>query len=402
MELDLSQKQLESVEKIAKERGFQNYDVEVNKGSIKGDNYLGVIKIVNIKEKNDEKQLNLILKASLVGEVRKNTPIENAYQREILMYDEIFFKLRQFQDEYFVENGFNNVAKLYGFCKEINDEFLILENLRENGFQLFDRKKQMGPEHVELVLKTYGKFHALSYALKELKPELFQELKGKLFPVFEKMEEEKARMYIERMTAVAFKAVGDNEKAVSGLKRFFSGIEKLLLASIFGENENSVIKHGDCWCNNLMFKYQDSSNIPSDIRLLDWQLAGIGSPILDISYFFYSCSSDEVIQNYKKYLESYYDSVVQTLKQFGVDPEKAFPRNIFDEEWKNFAQFGLYMALFLINLCLAESSEAPDLTEAAEAGSSMIDIMTKEFGNQKEFNRRITNIVLHMVDNNLI
>lgn len=396
---NLSQKQLDSVKKIAEEHGFQNYNVDIDKGSNKGDNYLGVIKAISIRD--DRKKLGLILKASLVGDVRKNVPMENACQRELIVYEKVLPLLETFQDDHLVKNKFNFAPKLYGFCGELNDEFLLLENLREKGFELFDRKKEMGAEHVDMVLKTYGKFHGLSLALKHLKPEVFKDLKKHLVPVFggdETME----GFLVERLKGMGFRAVGDDEKAIRGLNAFFPKIQKVASEGLFSDNENSVILHGDCWCNNLMFKYQDSKTIPSDMRILDWQLSSTGSPIIDLAFFFYTCSSEEVIQNYKKHLDVYYNGVIEMLKQFSIEPNQVFPRNAFDDEWKKYAQTGLYKALFFINISLADTSEAPDLQEETKNGANVLDLMTTNIGNKEAYGRRIKNIVYHLMDNELI
>lgn len=395
---NLSQKQLQSVKKIAEELGFQNYNVEINKGSDKGENFLGVIKAVNIKD--DTKTLGLILKSSLLGDVRKELPIENAFQREIILYEKVFPTLEKIQDEYSIEKKFDFVPKMYGFCKDVNEEFLILENLRDDGYELFDRKKEMGAEHVEMVLRTYGKFHGLSLTLKHLKPEALKDFQSYLEPVIENYEE-REDMWIKKLKGMSLRAVGDDDRAIRGLDSFFSKIKKLEYDSLLKKNEYSVIIHGDSWCNNFMFKYKDSKACPSDMKILDWQFSSTGSPIIDLAFFFYTCSSEEVIRDYRNYLDVYYNSVVEVAKQFGIEPDQVFPRNAFDAEWKKYASIGLYKALFFVNISLTETSEAPDLQEDVKNGGNVMDLMTN-IGNLEDYGRRITNIVHHLMDNDLI
>ncbi|ENN80232.1 hypothetical protein YQE_03339, partial [Dendroctonus ponderosae] len=48
--------------------------------------------------------------------------------------------------------------------------------------------------------------------------------------------------------------------------------------------------HGDCWSNNLMFKYRANGELEY-IKLLDHQLGRDSTPVHDLSYLFYSGAS---------------------------------------------------------------------------------------------------------------
>lgn len=52
---------------------------------------------------------------------------------------------------------------------------VILEDLRPQGFKLWDKKKPTPIENARLVMRELGKFHGLSIAMKDQKPQEFSQ-----------------------------------------------------------------------------------------------------------------------------------------------------------------------------------------------------------------------------------
>lgn len=61
----------------------------------------------------------------------------------------------------------------------------------------------------------------------------------------------------------------------------------------------AVISHGDCWAPNFLLSDQTT---PLRAKLVDFQLARVSSPILDLSFFIYSCTSQELRRDYYEHL----------------------------------------------------------------------------------------------------
>lgn len=66
----------------------------------------------------------------------------------------------------------------------------------------------------------------------------------------------------------------------------------------------SVINHGDCWIPNFLMTYAADGTTPVETKLIDFQLARHSSPVLDISFFIYSGTSQEL-------REQHYESLLQ-------------------------------------------------------------------------------------------
>ncbi|CAG9824035.1 unnamed protein product [Phaedon cochleariae] len=260
----LSAEQQKLIETISKENGFTDYEVKAISGSAKGDNYLGVITSVTIEDGNNK--LELILKSAHVGEIRNQMPIHKAYMREIFVYEQVFAKFKKFQEEYRISEPFQSYPKLYGTCDTESSECLVMENLRESGYKLWNRKLPMNPEHLTAVMKEYAKLHAVSLAMKEKQPEAFKELTkdmGKHTFADDVEDRGKAAAYVSSVMGNIWGAFEHDPVTTEVLKGFEKRLPDMFTELTTLSDEPVVIDHGDCWCNNLLFSYKVRENLSS-------------------------------------------------------------------------------------------------------------------------------------------
>lgn len=172
--------------------------------------------------------------------------------------------------------------------------------------------EEITADHVNLVMQSLAKFHAISFALKDQHPERFEELTSVLkVPVISR-ESTSQRELLKKQSSVLINAVSDDKDAdlLAAVRKLFEreaadiAIDCLDLEKI---GPASVISHGDAWQNNFMFRY-DSNGKPIEVNLLDWQLSFCSSPINDISLFLF-CSLTKNLRDthYNEFLKIYHE-----------------------------------------------------------------------------------------------
>lgn len=234
---------------ILAELKMSDYSLNINPGSAKGDGYLGDIYSVKIHNKTDD--IDIIVKAATKNPIaRKDIPIQILFRNEIDFYTRIFPVLSRLQNEKNVSNPFE-IAKYFTGTLNECEEVLILENLKVQGYKIHTRRRLLDELHVILALKAYAKFHALSFALRSKNFEELANLATNVIPL----------MYpnlINAMKVQMWKCVDilkrngliEESKAA---ERITENAEDILY--IIKPDDYSVIVHGDCWSNNIMFQY---------------------------------------------------------------------------------------------------------------------------------------------------
>lgn len=151
-------------------------------------------------------------------------------------------------------------------------------------------------------------------------------------------------------------------------------------------------------CTTLKF-FVSQNGVPVECRLLDWQGMRCASPVCDLMFFIFGCTTKELRdKHYNEFMDVYYESwsvfvlrfvrfnlfsVCNTtlssfLRRLGSDPTKVFPRNVFEEHLKKFGNFGLAMAVVKLPLFTSDPEDSPDMdalaakiTEAQDASEQM-------------------------------
>lgn len=106
------------------------------------------------------------------------------------------------------------------------------------------------------------------------------------------------------------------EKIALKLEKISKNFRQFLLNIMHdSKNEFKVLNHGDPWVNNTLFKYDENSQIPTDVVFIDFQMTHWASPGFDINYFLYtSCKLDDLQTRRDEYLKVYYMELEATLK----------------------------------------------------------------------------------------
>lgn len=154
---------------------LEDYHIDIDDSSATSNGYLGVIFFVEVTHRKGT--LHLAVKASTQEENQRSyLNVNQLFNTEINFYQTVFPGFNEFQKEKSIERPFDSVPKCYyASCREGN-EGLVMENLRAKGFRLWNKQLPMDENHVALVLREYGRFHAISYALRDQSPDTFHRL----------------------------------------------------------------------------------------------------------------------------------------------------------------------------------------------------------------------------------
>lgn len=261
--IDLLKKQLS-------EDGITDYKIEITPGSIKGDNYLGIIAKAVIYGKNKERkpvELSYIIKCAPKAEgFRKMAPIRTAYEREIYMYEEILPTFMKFQDQKNLKKPFKSFAKCVKTSLVDKDEALIMEDKKSQGFIMQNRHIPLNLHHVKMVVHEIARLHAFSFAMNDQEPELYKKLTTPLIKnFFDDFDQEQFKKHADMIydkARAALDPIMDSE-ALRRYNKYCAEIDDQMyeLLSAKAAGKDAVIRHADCWTNNFLFKYQVSFQI---------------------------------------------------------------------------------------------------------------------------------------------
>lgn len=283
---------------LSKELGTEMIDINIEAGTKKGDNFVGIVYrvsgklsryISNGEVSNKKSSINLILKMAPTSQARREQFYARVcFLREIKMYDEILPMFHQFQISNGIipeRNGFYEYPKCYKTIDTEIAETLIFQDLKANQFEMYDRYKLITIDHVRLIMKALGKYHALSFALRvrsdiisafdyynynlmyshfHLQDQHPERLQGysKIQEIFSRTVDDNLREYLKHMLDDAYKSLDQegDERLVKKLQELFKKDHIALIGEcVKGESAEpyAVMCHGDCWNNNIMFKYNE-------------------------------------------------------------------------------------------------------------------------------------------------
>ena len=98
----------------------------------------------------------------------------------------------------------------------------------------------------------------------------------------------------------------------------------------------SVINQGDSWAPNFLARNIGDGSEKQGL-LLDFQLARVASPVLDLSFLVYACSDKKLLdEHFDEMLKTYHSTLANGIKSLGSDPEHVYPWFLFEEEVRIF------------------------------------------------------------------
>ncbi|XP_058983196.1 uncharacterized protein LOC131800389 [Musca domestica] len=399
--------------------GQHKYNYNIDLATKKGDNYMGVVYRITVSVHSDaisdnKNDLKLIMKVPPQNPQRRQQFFAGpGFQREILAYRIFLPLVHDFQKSKCIKPNemFIEYPRFYFSLREEFHEAICMSDIQEEGFYMHDRFKLLTREHVALTMRIYGKLHATSLAIKDQSPEKIQDLKC-IVDIFEQRKDDpQLNDYFESLKKTALDCFDRERESFywEKLNAYFSrgSFYNLMLMLLEPRTSEplSVICHGDCWINNIMYKTENAGI--ADARLLDWQIMRYASPIIDLMYFLMSSTTKEFrAQYFYEMLDIYHESACEHLKRLGSKPENIFSKKAFQKEFKAKGAIGLLLAMIVLPILTTKGEDVPDLeilSEKVTLGHST-DAMEAGFIGAKSdiFHARMKGVVCDTIDWGLI
>lgn len=229
----------------------------------KGQGFVGEIVFITLTHNKSAEKKHVIVKQEQQGNGKALEYFHQFFVIEIKFYDTVWPLLKKIHKNVSGKE-LNFIANCFG-TSNTGRKRILLENINPYGFHLYDATKPFDDEHFKIIFKTYGIFHAVSMALKEQDREQYNLLVNPQFNPFMTAPYD-GDCYFSK----------DFVKKIQEMKAFFDPVEerhlleKLSMCEDSGVSRlrevvhqdfpNGALIHGDCWSNNLMFKYDVSKS----------------------------------------------------------------------------------------------------------------------------------------------
>lgn len=330
------------------------------------DGLVGEIHRVTITEGN--RQEDLFCKIPPLSAARREEfNSMTLFEREIILYSTVLPAVFEFQRAKNVpeSEGFFNVPKCYLtlFDADSEESAILMENLSNKGYRMGKKIEPVDLDHARLVMTSLGRWHGLSLALKDQKPELFERFKlpDVLLPAVKNSDQLVAMFAAALENAISLLGP-DDEQERTKMEALRDDHIQMLEVCLDGTKAEpyAVLNHGDCWINNLLYGYKDGK--PIELALIDWQLARYVSPALDVLYFLFCCTDDTFrTEHFDEMIQVYHSSLTALLERLGSDPEALLPFTALQGQLESFGKFAVLMAAFDVPILCTDPAEMPDL-----------------------------------------
>lgn len=270
--IDLPEYVLDLLNGIAKSEGFTEYKFEIKPGSNDGDNFSGIltcvavrgVRLINNIVENDELHLLCKLPPSSAARRQQFLSIQ-FFEREVHVYNKVLPLFENFQKEKGLSesDSFISFPKCYAAIanKESDQYVVIMRDLRPDGFVMRPKHIIAPVNHIYKIYGELAKLHALSFALKDQRPDAYAELKQTndfLRKLFASNSPLRSMFGYDRAIA-ALKdtqhiAIANDLKA--NISEFLEDCLGDGVCEPFG-----VFCHADCHYNNFLFLYDEKVNI---------------------------------------------------------------------------------------------------------------------------------------------
>ncbi|XP_050669378.1 uncharacterized protein LOC126968404 isoform X1 [Leptidea sinapis] len=374
----------------------------------KGDSYLSEVIRIRIYGKTDDtlRHIQVVLKTIPKNICRRLTyRSHDFFKNEINFYTKVLPTLLSFQAKKQMTDPFLNYTNLFLALSDGVHDVICLEDATLQNYGAAVRQEGIDLEHCKLTLKAIAKFHAISFALRDQNPDIFNSTS--IF-VDETYYDARHWLWYERfwrrISSIAIDAVEreyPNSIYVDKVKGFAVPERYQDMIKAVQDKTNAVFSHGDSWTNNFLYKYDNGTVV--DAKIIDFQLTRCASPVLDVTFMIYACTDQELrLKHYNDLLKYYYEVLAKQIKEMGSDPDVTYSWDSFMTEVKKYSYFGLAFSFESTPFIILAPEDAISMEMTGEEKRNIDDFWCLPPIKTKEGRLREANNVVHCVDQGYI
>lgn len=191
----------------------------------------------------------------------------------------------------------------------------------QHGYKVPELTEGMTPVQTRSALVTLANFHAATVALQLKEGKTLTEEFPYLLSVDQAVES--FNCLVERGLPLLLKFLEsrkDEAEVREGLTRYSGPRAAQVLREVLAPSDKlNTLVHCDFWCNNLLFKEEDTS---TRCCVIDWQMVMYSRPAIDVALLITtSLCPDERRKHGSDLLSAYWDSFTARLAKFGIEGE---------------------------------------------------------------------------------
>lgn len=387
----------------------------------KMDGFVGLITRIVVENasvcgKVKDKPLCLVIKSEPTSvQKRENYKTKMLFEREIGIYESYIPELREFikkkmkstsENEELIES-FTKSVKYFGTIVIDDCLKMVMEDMKEYGFKMALKPNNLDSKWCEAILERLAKYHGSSFAFRDQEPEKYDKFVKSFpvnffktpFPGFIKLMDMKVAEAIQDISQ-CFEASSID---LTKLKKFGDNPYGTLYEMLdqVTEEDKGIIIHGDCWTNNMLFKY--TQNEIEQVCLLDFQGSHLGSPVLDISTFIFVCCHLENPEKIHWYLDFYYTRLAHWITTLGSNPDHVYSRSTFEDHIKRFSKMGFAFCCVFWIVFENDPADIPDVHTSEAANGDLFETFGKMVCKNKEpIRAHLKPIVQYLIENSCL
>lgn len=381
---------------FAREDGLnEGYEIEKSRGAAIGD----VVRVVLRGPRNGiPASKSIILKKPPPDEKATNFSSIALFSAEVRAYEHLLKMFVRFQRDKAVPTteGFYNISKCYSIAcnAETQRYLLIMEDLLENGYTMMDRLAPVTIAHARLVARELGRFHGVSLAISDQRPDLFEPYAQHENLLLADLERKPSiRQFFENSLRGAIDLLDDERdehlklKLETAAQNFMQHMRRCLHSKL--DEPMRVIGHGNLWTSNIMFQHVSSvksnpepslinfrlqvDGQPTRVCLIDYKNICLISPVLDIINYLFIGTNKHFRDNYaEEVLREYHDALSKIVRKLGSDPDRLFSWQTFEKELIKFGIFNVLVAPFQLQVSMADAEDLRRYQDAVCSGGDSV------------------------------